>query len=619
MIIIGDTHIQTKNINESDNIFSEIYSYCPKGESIVHLGDYYHSNRPTAEELAFGTKWALKFHQVSGKKFYMLRGNHPMVNYKDNISSVEYLSYLGINIVEDLVIDNIYFAHKMTEKSDMFFGVDVPSNARYDVLLKDLKKYKQVWLGHQHCVSLDTKILTENGWKTYNSLSLKEKVATFNLKKGIIEYQYPINKYKYNYKGKMINFIHDKWMKINILVTPQHRMILNRSYKELKPCVKFADQITSQKILLNIQSERWKYPIKHTFKNKYWAELIGFIIGDGHYARGRKNNLAIGISQKEGRNTKDYLPQLIKKCKLYYTVSGKDRKTFRISWTHEENTKFLNWMKKNVPNKKLNRLLVSLPSEQLKKIYKGLIQSDGHWYTNTLQVFGQKDYKTIELFEELCLKLGKKFSTESGNFGAGFRPNNEFYRVSICNKRVTKIRKTNIKQVNYKGIVWCPETPNGTWIAKRDGKAFITGNSFQKITDKVFHLGSMLFTTFAELKVPKKYIAKIKKTTKLIELTTPVAIREVNSVSELSNIDANTKVRIRFKDFDTFKKEVGQISRYKGKFHELKIKCDFKNLIDVNQNVVSQNKDEIINNWLNAIKNREIQSILKDEFQNIEV
>ena len=35
----------------------------------------------------------------------------------------------------------------------------------------------------------------------------------------------------------------------------------------------------------------------------------------------------------------------------------------------------------------------------------------------------------------------------------------------------------HISKEKYKGVVWCPKTENQTWIAKRNGKIFITGNS----------------------------------------------------------------------------------------------------------------------------------------------
>jgi len=150
ILVVGDSHIQENSLDELDNVFSEILTHTDKNNDIiVQLGDFFHKNRPTAKELKFGTYWAKEFFQNS-LNFYMLRGNHPMINYKDDDNSVEYLKYLGINIVEDLVIDNIYFGHKMTEKSYMFFAINLPSHDRYLVNTKDLKQYKNSFLGHQH-------------------------------------------------------------------------------------------------------------------------------------------------------------------------------------------------------------------------------------------------------------------------------------------------------------------------------------------------------------------------------------------------------------------------------------------------------------------------------------
>jgi integrase len=38
--------------------------------------------------------------------------------------------------------------------------------------------------------------------------------------------------------------------------------------------------------------------------------------------------------------------------------------------------------------------------------------------------------------------------------------------------------KKHIKLIDYNGVVWCPQNKNQTWIAKRNNKISITGNSF---------------------------------------------------------------------------------------------------------------------------------------------
>ena len=41
----------------------------------------------------------------------------------------------------------------------------------------------------------------------------------------------------------------------------------------------------------------------------------------------------------------------------------------------------------------------------------------------------------------------------------------------------TMINKSDIKPVTTRSFVWCPTTPNGTWVAERNGTVYITGNS----------------------------------------------------------------------------------------------------------------------------------------------
>ncbi len=61
--------------------------------------------------------------------------------------------------------------------------------------------------------------------------------------------------------------------------------------------------------------------------------------------------------------------------------------------------------------------------------------------------------------------------------------------------------KPNI--VNYNGIIWCPTTENNTWVARRNGKVIVTGNTRKNIPLQL----EMLFNA------PKKFrnIAKLKE------------------------------------------------------------------------------------------------------------
>jgi PBSX family phage portal protein len=74
------------------------------------------------------------------------------------------------------------------------------------------------------CVPIETEFLTENGWKFYNEISNDEKLASFNEENEEIEYDIPLDRYEYDYKGDMYQ-IKDEYGYINFECTPYHKML----------------------------------------------------------------------------------------------------------------------------------------------------------------------------------------------------------------------------------------------------------------------------------------------------------------------------------------------------------------------------------------------------------
>ena len=124
-----------------------------------------------------------------------------------------------------------------------------------------------------------------------------------------------------------------------------------------------------------------------------------------------------------------------------------------------------------MPDKELNKFLVSLPRGELKAFFIGLISGDGHIRKDDGRIsFIQKSRKTKDWFQIIAFRLGYH-SIQNKNV------------VYLTNRGFIGIRGTNgkgksIKKIYYRGKVWCPKTPNGTWVARRNGKIFITGNTF---------------------------------------------------------------------------------------------------------------------------------------------
>jgi len=137
-LIITDPHITEKSIPELEKVFQEIYQQ--EADELLMLGDYYNNKRPTAKEILFGTKWAVKFVEKY-KNVIFLRGNHDRTQ---DVSAIDYLRYLGIEVVDDYVDeDNNFFGHFMTNESKYEYG-------SYKYTVSQLSHYNMVFLGHQH-------------------------------------------------------------------------------------------------------------------------------------------------------------------------------------------------------------------------------------------------------------------------------------------------------------------------------------------------------------------------------------------------------------------------------------------------------------------------------------
>lgn len=49
--------------------------------------------------------------------------------------------------------------------------------------------------------------------------------------------------------------------------------------------------------------------------------------------------------------------------------------------------------------------------------------------------------------------------------------------ITVTNRRVLSPRDCVRQEVSYTGTIWCPVTANHTWLARRDGRMFYTGNT----------------------------------------------------------------------------------------------------------------------------------------------
>jgi len=397
-----------------------------------------------------------------------------------------------------------------------------------DILVREGKKYEENFikerralgeLDHPECVS-DCDIMTYNGWKNIKNVQIGDSIPTLNTTTNTIEYN-PIERIiNEPYKGKMISI---KGKNIDVLVTPNHRFILNNRKGEF--IEKTANEIfdiskttKSSHLSIPIVSENWNGIKYDTFvipsaninsknKNDYkekcdkdlilnasdWFSFLGFYLAEGHTSNriDGKHNYGVFITQKQGEISEEFkkiLNRLSDELVWKEHIRHDNVITFVVYdarlWSYLN--KLGNKYNKFIPNEVKNA-----STELLQNLYDWFLNGDGTITTydgyDRSSIFSVSK-QLIEDFYEVILKLGmtgviKEQITKKDYMFAGHliesKNKSTLYRLYIKESKSIHLdfRFIKIKEIEYDGNVHCVTVKNGTFYCRNENKSFWSGNS----------------------------------------------------------------------------------------------------------------------------------------------
>lgn len=127
-----------------------------------------------------------------------------------------------------------------------------------------------------------------------------------------------------------------------------------------------------------------------------------------------------------------------------------------------------------------------LTAAQLELFIETSVRGDGHDFRGTL-MFGQKNPRMCDAFELACILSGRSVNryvnVTEGRSANGPRTKTQ-HMVSATHRSLTfSPRGRSFEETTYTGTIWCPTTPNGTWLAEDNGHVFFTGNSAWEIDE----------------------------------------------------------------------------------------------------------------------------------------
>lgn len=338
------------------------------------------------------------------------------------------------------------------------------------------------------CVTTDTLCLTSSGWKQWNEIITGEEILTFSLKKGVMEFQPVRAVFFYDTPGPLVHMFNQRF---DFVVTENHKWVV-----EYRPTGKSGKVGLSLKETSELRSANPNYIVRiadFKFPKRSGADdavvyLAGLIFGDGTIG---KNGSSIMLYQK--KKVAEYRRAVIA-TGLKFTERGpaKDgmyRWNFYGQAAMEISHLVYRGGKKRIPVDVVRRLTL----EQAELLWNGVLESDGYKICNGWQGYSQADLNRAQDIQLLLFMLGKLSNLSMiREAGTATFPNGKAYKTQRKYAGLLLRRKTTLaarSRLTYEyqpsEAVWCPSVDNGTWVAYRDGRISITGNTGKRygVTD----------------------------------------------------------------------------------------------------------------------------------------
>jgi hypothetical protein len=208
-----------------------------------------------------------------------------------------------------------------------------------------------------------------------------------------------------------------------------------------------------------------------------FAALLGWIAAEGWYSKYRKTTAAtdVRLGQSVTHN-----PEYVTEIRGILQRLGGEFKEYTYERKRDTLTTFVlrrslgRRIQEQMPEKVLtSELVASMSTSEMKAFLMAFLKGDGTCYENgRAWAVGQKNGVNLDLLQAMATMCGMRATlspVNSNEIGTLYVvPDDTGARSHV--RPLAQTRRTE-------PLVWCPTTEHGTWIARRNGAVFVTGNS----------------------------------------------------------------------------------------------------------------------------------------------
>lgn len=321
-------------------------------------------------------------------------------------------------------------------------------------------------LRNRHCYTPEMEVLTATGWKRWDEC---ETIETFlvpdpKTRRYLVETLQPE---VFDADETLCCF---KSNRMSYRVTPDHRMYFKGKYQDDFEIVRAHEMKQwghfdpSRGYSLSARA-----PVDDTSPDYLEWALIGFYLGDGSHASTNRVSFHLRKEHK-----KVFLADLLKKLDIEHTKAAsatyEDAEVYYVHTPEFLRSALAEHLTARASTKSLACVnLCDLTMLQLKGLYDGLVNSDGHF---------NEERKRIE-FSSASPHLLKTFEAVSVLLGFTATKSKRRVHTHLNNRTTLEARKQYFYTEHYEGKVYCATTSTGLLMVRGgpDSFGFVCGNT----------------------------------------------------------------------------------------------------------------------------------------------